>query len=269
MTQLRTAAYATLLLLFPAVAGAAEAWLEPEGPLPFTWGSNDQPFDGLPRNKTFNLPDSGFIGGGPDDRPDDMELPGPFPDGERRFLRYVGGHLVDAWLVREGPIDITRYEVRGAVEWRGAVLGPGPDNMRAVGDATSFTFGDRTVLHWKDRTSSREVLASRAQPTGSYGVERARPLIVGGIGNRKIQLKGSLKGIAKPVEEVLSGCFNSAPKPVSAQVKASYDRMGRLGLIRVVTDQPSLEVEDCVAGALSKTGAPPLFSGELELFRMQ
>ena len=260
-----------LLLVLASLPARAEVdlWLTPNGAGDLPWGTSRMPVDTTPKERALFLPDSGFVGARPADRPEDYELAGPHPHGERRFVRYVGTQLVDGWLVREGPIDTTGFTVQGAEQWKGAVLGPAELGRRAVGDATSWDLGGHTALHWRDRMSDREILVVRAKPSGAYAVRRAAPLEPGIDSRRSMRIKGTLRKVAKPVTGHLSGCFDAAPKPVTATVEAAFDRLGRLGRLQVRSDQPALEVETCVAGALMRVGAPPDLTGTLELFRMQ
>lgn len=258
-----------LALALPSSRAEEGAWLTLNGAGDLSWGTDNQPFEAIPRDRSVVLPDAGYIGARPGDRPDDLEVPGPHPRGERRYLRYVGGKLVDAWMVRSGPIDTTAIEVNATEAWRGPALGPGDGKLRGIGDAVSWDHGGHTVLHWKDRMSDTEVLVVRSRPSQTYAVTRAKVLEPGGASGASIRIKGTLKPTAKPVAGVLSHCFDPAPKPVEAKVTAVYDQRGRLGRVSVQTDSPSLEVEECVAGALIRTTAGPKFAGDLELFRMR
>lgn len=257
------------LCLLPSIAGASpETWLTPNGAGELPWGTSHMPMQTQPKERALYLPDAGYVGARPADRPEDLEIPGPHPNGERRFVRYVGTDLVDGWLMRTGTIDTSAFSLSGAVQWKGAILGPAEMGQKAVGDATSWDLGGHTALHWRDRMSEVEVLVVRAKPSGRYAVQRAAPLEPGIDSRKGVRLKGSLKAVAKPVAGYLSGCLDSAPKPVTGTVEAAFDRLGRLGRVHVRSDQPALDVEQCVAGALTRAGAPPNLSGRLELFRM-
>ena len=259
-----------LALAFLQTATAEEDWLTLNGAGGLAWGTDAQPLDAVPRDRSKSpLPDSGFIGGRPGDRPDDLELLGPHPQGERRYLRYVEGRLVDAWMVRQGPIDTTTLELSATEAWRGPALGPGDGRLKGIGDTTSWTHGDRSVLHWRDRMSGLEILAVRTRPTGSYGVQRAVPLEPGDSSTARIRLRGSLKTTATPVSALLSRCFDQAPKPVEARITAVYDDRGRLGRVAVDSDSPALDADTCVISALIRTTASPRFAGDVELFRLR
>ena len=251
----------------PAAADAPWLTLNGAGGLP--WGTSEQPLDLVPRSRAYTLPDSGYFGSHPADRPQDYELKGAHPSGERRFVRYVQGVLVDAWLVRDGPINTMRLELQGTEEWSGPSLGPGEGRLRAIGDAVSWQVGSRTALHWKDRMTEVEVLALRARPNAQYGVVRATALEPGMTGRGKARMRGSLKEVARPAEDLLSGCLNTVPKPVTAKITAVYDTQGRLGRVAVEVDQPAVDVDLCIAAALSTTATAPRVSGDLELFRMR
>ena len=255
--------------LCSGAALAEEAWLTPEGAGGMRWGSTSQPVGAIPRSRAQFLPDSGYVGRSAADRPDDLEVPGPHPGGERRFLRYVGGELVDAWVLRPGPIDVSAYAYDGEELWTGVVLGPSEDGFRAFGAGQSWRMGDRTVLHWRDRSSTVEVLASRAAPSGRYGLERAEPLKPMGSGLVKARLKGDLKPWVEPVADALSGCLENAPKPVIAELSLAYDSKGQPGRIKVNTDQPEPSAVECFAGAVVSTSAPPGTAGSVEVFRMR
>jgi hypothetical protein len=264
--------FALLFLLTLAPTASAtdfDPWLTPNGAGKLPWGTTRLPMASNPKERSFYLPDAGYIGARPTDRPEDMELPGPHPGGERRFLRYVGTTLVDGWLLREGSIDTTIFEVQGTEQWRGALLGPAEGDLKAVGDAVSWTLGSRTALHWKDRMTDREILVVRAQPSARYAVRRASPLEPGPDTGHRARLVGNLKQVAKPVLGHLAGCFDAAPKPVTGTVEAVFDRLGRLGRVHVRSNQPALEIEACIAGGFMRVGAPPSLSGHLEIFRMR
>ena len=116
--------FAILMFLW-SLASADDAWLTLYGAGGLTWGTADQPLDATPRSRDLYLPDAGFIGMSTRDKPDDLEIPND--QGERHFLRYVGGQLVDAWVLREGPIEISDFARLGDLEFEGPVLGPALD----------------------------------------------------------------------------------------------------------------------------------------------
>ncbi|MFZ5476031.1 MAG: hypothetical protein ACOZNI_04590 [Myxococcota bacterium] len=242
-------------------------WIGALGVEGYAWGTNDVPFDAVPRPKDFVLPDSAFIGASKKDKPDDMELKAP--PGERRFLRYAHGVLVDAWLVSEKPVDAGMLVGYKDPDWTGVVLGPGEDGMLAYGLAKSWTLGDRTVLHWKDREGKREVVASRAAPTPQYGIGRPEPLKLPGDTGAAARLSGDLRKAAKDYGGHLAGCFDTSPKPVAAKVLMKFDGRGQPTRIRVSADQPAFDLEDCVAAALMQVVGPPNALASLEMLRFR
>ena len=250
-------------------AGAASPWPDAAGAGGLEWGTTTLPVSSVARDRTAFLPDSGFIGARPGDKPVDLELPGSHPHGERRYLRYVHGALVDAWVVGPGPIDVSIWAA-GDVEWTGPVLGPGPDGWRAFGDATSWVLGGRTALHWRDRTSDTEILAVRAGGATRYKAVRAQvvrdeapPPTV------SARLKGDLKAVLKAEADALSGCLNPADKPVSAVLHLTFDAQGRPARIKVETDKVAPDVTDCMAGVVSGVLGVPDTVGSLTLQRIR
>lgn len=260
-----------LAILCSAAAFADEPWLTLDGAGELRWGTAEQPLDAMPRPRDFFLPDSGYIGRSSTDRPDDLELSAP--EGERRFLRYVGGQLVDAWWVKRGSLPVSDFARRGDVEWEGPLLGPatgpGEDGWRAFGDATSWSIGNRTVLYWKDRASDLEILVSRTVPSGAYAVNRARELAPGIPSKVKPTIKGDMNRWAKPMAREISGCFDNSPKPVEAIVEMRWDVSGRAARIRATADQPAVDLTDCVAGALGDAPAVPNQAGSFSLLRLR
>lgn len=257
-----------LLVLWSLLVRAEDGWLTLYGAGGLTWGTASQPLDAVPRPRDYYLPDAGFIGLTTRDKPDDLEIPAP--EGQRRFLRYVGGQLVDAWLVFEGPIQVTEFARLGDVEFTGAVLGPSKEaGWNAVGDATSWRIRDRTVLHWKDRASKLEILVSRASPSTGYGVNRASPLAPGIPSRIKPSIKGDMNRWVKPRAREISGCFDNSPKPVEAAVWVRWDTSGRLARIRATADQPAVELTTCVAGAVADLPALPQQEGSFTLLRLR
>ncbi len=262
---------ACALVMGVSLAEASEtgAWLSTDGAGSMVWGGSSQPMDVVPRSRAVFLPDSGYVGRSAAERPDDLELKVGVPAGEQRFLRYVDGKLVDAWIVRQGVIDTNSFSGSGEEEWSGVVLGPAEDGYRAFGIGRSWDLGDRTVFHWRDRTTATEVVASRAKPSGSYAVERSMPLEPMGAGRLKAKLKGPLKDWVAPVADHLSGCLEQAPKPVNAELFLRYDDKGQPGLIRVETDQPAPAAVECFAAAVVKTSAPPKTHGSVTVSRFR
>ncbi len=250
------------------MSASAEPWLTLTHAGELEWGTDEQPLDVERRSRSDFLPDAGYIGRSPADKPDDLLLPGP--DEERRYVRYVHGALVDAWLVRQGSIDTSAFSQAGEEEWAGVVLGPAEEGWRALGYAQSWVVGDRTVMHWSDRMGGMEILAYRAMSSGAYGVRRAAPVGTGThTSSRKVQIKGDLKPQLKPHADGLSGCLDSAPKPVMAEVFVRYDGAGRPARLRVETDQPSFNVIDCMAGVVEGTRAEAFAEGSVTVLRMR
>ncbi len=250
-------------------AWAGDGWLEPEGAGGIPWGSEERPAKWKRKDRSQRLADDRFTGRSPADQPEDLEVDVRSAAGDRKFLRYVDNRLVDAWLLRVGPIDDTHYSAYGREDFRGAVVGPAEPGWVAIGDAISWTLDGRTVLHWRDRLTDTEVLASRAIPSGRYAALRPEPLHVGDASNAKVGIKGDMKKMVKPQEAVLSKCFDTATKPARARISVRYDHLGRLARVRVDTDSVTYDVESCVAGALFRTAAAPDFEGSFELYRHQ
>lgn len=254
-----------LLALLPT--HAADDWLSLAGAGGHAWGSTEAPDGAARRSRSDYLPDSGYIGQQPSDRPADYRLTAPAS--EQRFVRYAHGQLVDAWLIRDGIIELSSLTRSAEPAWAGVVLGPAEDaGWRAFGYARSWVVADRTLLHWEDRLSDAEILAFRARPTSGYGVHRAAPVGQGShASTRTVRLSGSLKPTFKPHADALSGCLNSAPKPVEARLQIRYDGTGRPGRLRVETDQPAFNVVDCMAGVIEKTRQEAFLEGEVVVYR--
>jgi hypothetical protein len=260
---------ALLCLVLSALAQEDPWWLSPEGAGGLSWGTSEQPVGAVARPRDFYLPDAGFVGRDPNDRPEDLELPQPHGSGERRFMRYVHGALVDAWVVREGNIDTSAWERLGEKQWQGTILGPADGGWRAYGDATSWQVGQRTALWWRDRSSKREILVSRAPPSGQYGVRRDAPLAPGLPGTQGVRLRGTAKDWLKPWEGPISGCLEHSPKPVAASIHLLWDAAGRPSRIRADADQPAFELITCMAAAVSQASAPPGSQASAEAFRLR
>jgi hypothetical protein len=257
-----------LLLLAPlAFAQDDDPWLTRQGVTGYSWGTTDIPVDGVPRPKDLVLPDSGWIGANPQDRPEDLELKAV--PGERRFVRYAHGVLVDAWVVSDHPLDPAYVVGSERPEWTGTVLGPADGGFLAYGVAKSWTIGDRTVLYWRDRSGKREILASRAVPTGAYGVGRPKPLAAPGDTRAKATIKGDLRKAARASAGTLASCFDTSPKPVTADITLGFDGAGQADRIRVVADQPAFELEECVAASLMDVHGPARGEGSLTLMRFR
>jgi hypothetical protein len=259
-----------LLLLCAASAAPGDAWLHPTGPREFAWGSTQMPVEFENRDRSEFLPDAGFIGAARGDKPQDIELPGPHPLGERRFIRYVQGRLVDAWIVRDGTVDPGHWGALGSAEWSGTVLGPAPDGWRAFGDATSWAGGGFTAMHWKDRATDLEILAVRSAGATTYKALRAQPLTdEAPPATAPGKLKGELKALVKAREKALSGCLNDAEKPIEANIRLRFDRTGRPSMVRVDTDKTAPNVVDCMAGVLADVAGPANDSVAGTLVRMR
>ncbi|HCH63107.1 MAG TPA: hypothetical protein DFR83_09900 [Deltaproteobacteria bacterium] len=256
-------------LLAAAPTPAGEHWLTAEGAGGIAWGESTRPAKFQRRSRRFTLADDGFVGLGPSDAPHDIEVEYRNSVGERRFMRYVDERLVDAWLLRVGPIDDSYYSTHGKEQFRGAIVGPAEDGWVGVGDAISWQLGDRTVLHWRDRLTDTELLANRAIPGRRYSARRPEPLKPGGKSTAKIGISGELKKFVKPYSGMLSKCLDASNKPIRLEVVLRYDRLGRLSRVRVNTDTVVYEVERCVAGALIRTGAPPDLEGSFSVYRHQ
>ncbi len=258
-----------LSLMGPAAAGSAESevWLKPWSAGGLDWGTSMQPIDSVPKARDVYLPDSGYVGRSAADKPDDLSLTAP--QGEQRYLRYVGGQLVDAWWVVEGEIDVSEFAISGQEQWRGVVLGPGEDGFRSFGTATAWTFRGRTALHWKQRGGDTEILVSRAEPSGSYGVRRAEALSPGTPSKTKAKIKGDLARFVREHAYEISGCFEHGTKPIEAIVSVVYDDNGQPSRIKATTDQVAFNMLDCVAGAVAVTSALPGTEGDFSVFRLR
>lgn len=258
------------LILTSTLALADDPWLTLDGPGGLRWGTSEQPLDAVPRPRDIYLPDSGYIGRNTKDRPDDLEVPAP--QGERRFLRYVDGRLVDAWWFKQGALPVSDFARLGNVEWEGALLGPtltsNEAGWRAFGEATSWQVTGRSALYWKDRMSNLEILASRQAPSGSYAITRAQSLRPGIPSKVKPKIKGDMNRWVQPMTAEISGCFDNSPKPVEAVVKMRWDEKGHPGRIMATADQPAVELTECVAGAISDAPALPNQEGSFSLLRL-
>jgi hypothetical protein len=259
------------LVLFASDAHAqddAPGWIRSGGVEGYDWGSDAQPVTATPRPRDYTLPDDSYIGANKQDRPEDLELKSPVP-GERRFVRYARGFLVDAWLVSPTPIDPSPVTGFDKPVWSGVLLGPGEDGWLAYGLARSWNVGERTVLHWKDRVGKREVLVSRAAPTMQYGVGRAEPMTSPGDTGARPKLSGDFRKEARPYVGSLASCFDTSPKPVEATIALKLDSRGQPSRIRVSADQPAFNLEQCVASALMELKGEPNAEGTLSMLRFQ
>jgi hypothetical protein len=265
--MLRVALASLLALASTALAQDEAAWLRVDGIEGHPWGTDSVPLDGTPRPRDVVLPDSAFIGASKGDKPEDLELRGPA--GERRFVRYAYGQLVDAWHLREGTLDPAPIVEGARPEWTGVVLGPAEDGFLAYGTASSWTLGNRTLLHWRDRLGKRELLASRAVPPPQYGVGRPAPLEAPADTGATAKLSGDFKKEARAVVGKLAGCFDQSRKPVGAAIGLVFDARGQPARVKVQADQPAFNLDDCVAGALLDVRAAPNAKGTLEMLRFQ
>lgn len=261
---------AVALCCVSTTALAVDDWIHHQGAGEQAWGTTERP-DRISRMpKKLNLPDVGFAGRTAADKPDDWEIAGPHEHGERHFLRYVDGALVDAWILRPGPIDGTQFQMLGPEQWRGAVLGMNNDGWREIGDAVSWDVGGRTVMLWRSRASSHELLASRAVPGGRYSAQRPKVLVPSErLATGKANISGDLKKQVKPASTALEACLNDVEKPIRANVFLGYDKLGRLARLKVDGDRAIYEAEVCIAAALVKLPAAPMSEGSFEIYRFR
>jgi hypothetical protein len=248
----------TLVLLATAALAAEDAaWLRTDGAGELPWGTQSMPFDAVPRARSSYLPDTGFVGRNPSDRPEDLEMTGAAPGGERRFLRYVDGALVDAAVLRPAPLDPSPLVGGAAPAWSGPVLGAGDGPFRLIGEARGWVVDGRTVTHWVAREGGLELLSSRAQPGGRYKALPPEVLRPGAPGKAALKVKGPLAPLLKPVEAVLSGCLDASPLPVEATIEVGFDAAGRPAKVRAENLRGEGGVFECVAGALVAVAGPP------------
>ena len=272
MAWVAWAAWAWLGSAWVGSAWAQDAWVTPYGAGGLDWGTGSVPLDAVPRRKDWYLPDSGFIG----KSPDDLEIPAP--QGERRFVRYVAGALVDAWWVSTQPIDpgpLVGYEKPA---WTGAVLGPTgitaepppeEEGFLAYGTGRSWSVSGRTVFHWRDRLGKVEVIASRAEPTPQYGVQRAEPLMPPSDSGAKASVRGTFVKLIQRYKGRLASCFDQSRLPINATILMRWDPAGMPARIRVEADQPTFNLEVCVAAALMDVRNTGNAQGSLELMRFK
>lgn len=250
-----------------AMAEDEAGWLTESGPAGLSWGTDSVPFDGVPRRRDLLLIDSDYLGANKADRPEDLELPAP--TGERRIVRYAHGALVDAWWVSEKPLEPGPLVGWAKPEWTGVILGPGEDGFLAYGVASSWTVGDRTVLHWRDKEGKRDVIAARAVPSTLYGITRPAPLKPRGDTGAKASIKGSFKEAAKPLRGELASCLDGTRTPVEMTIELRLDKRGTPSRLKVNSEQPVFSLDDCVAGALLSLQGVPGATGDLVVFRMK
>ncbi len=242
-------------------------WLTLSGPEGLAWGTDSVPFDSVPRRRDMLLIDSDYLGANKADRPDDLEIPAP--QGERRFLRYAHGALVDAWWVSEQKLEAGPLVGWAKPEWTGIILGPGEDGYLAYGTASSWTVGNRTILHWRDKAGKHDVIAARAIPDTRYGTTRPAPLKPRGDTGAKASIKGSFKQAAKSLRGDLASCLDGTRMPVEMTIQLRLDGRGSPSRIKVDSEQPVFSLDDCVAGALLALQGAPGSSGDLIVFRMK
>lgn len=201
------------------------------------------------------------------------------------MVRIVGGMLSDAWLIREGPIDVSSFVSRGALRWSGAALGPGERGARAFGDATAWTVGDRSVLWWRDRITPREILVSRSinsvGPPGA-GLPLVAPTSPSSPAPNEdeqedapsselrlpdLLFKGDLKASLKPWRGPLSACLDGAATPAKVEVDLVFDAQGRPARIRAESDHPNLL--PCFAAAVLDSRAAAGAYGTVTIIRLR
>ncbi len=264
--------FSLLSALTPA-ASAQDAWITPYGAGALDWGSGSVPLDALPRRKDYYLPDSGFIG---KQAPDDLEIRAP--QGERRFLRYVNGALVDAWWVSAAPIDPGPLTGFDKPVWTGTVLGPTglsaepppeEEGFSAFGVGRSWDVPGRTVFHWHDRMGGLDIIASRALPAPQYGVQRAEPMRPPDDSGAKASVKGTFLSLVKRYKGRLASCFDQSRLPINVSILMRWDRSGLPARIRVEADQPTFNLDTCIAGTLMDVRNTANAQGSLELMRFR
>lgn len=247
-----------------SLAFAQDPWLTADGAGPYLWGSTTLPSDAVPRRKDFFLPDSGFLGSPP---PNDLQIPGP--TGEQRILRYVNGALVDAWWISNTPIDPGPVVGYQKPTWSGMVLGPAEDGFRAYGRASSWDLSDRTFFYWHDQLGKLDILAARAVPPPQYGIRRPTPLEVPTETGSHATITGDFNQLIKDSKGRIASCFDQADMPVDAHVTLKLDHSGLPARLKVDAGQPSLNVEECLAGALLTIRGAPDFMGEIQIKRLR
>jgi hypothetical protein len=247
------------------LALAEDLWLTPDGAGGFAWGTSDVPEKIIPKRKDYFLPDSGIV---TREAPADWEVLGA-PQGERRFMRYFGGVLVDAWLVSTHSLSVDFLSGELAPDWTGVVLGPAEDGYRAYGIGRSWTLSGRTLFHWRDRLGEVEIIASRAIPPPQYGVQRAEPLASPVDSGAKAQFTGLFKPLIKLFQGKIASCFDQVRMPVEATILLRLDGQGMPARIKVDSTQPSFNLDTCVAGAIQDLRGAPNSEGSLEMLRFR
>lgn len=241
---------------------AQDPWLTSEGAGPYAWGTSTLPPDGVPRRKDYFLPDSGFLS---PQAPNDLEIPAP--PGEKRFLRYVNGLLVDAWQVSTSALDPGPLVAYQKPAWSGPTLGPAEDGYRAYGIGSSWDLPDRTIFHWHDRLGKTDILASRAVPPPQYGIQRALPLEMPSDSGASANITGDYNRLLKAVKGNIASCFDQSRMPVKADILLRLDHSGLPARLKVDADQPSFNLEQCLAGTLLSLRGAPDFAGTIEVTR--
>lgn len=255
-----------LLALFYAFAQDLDVWLNPDGPSGLSWGTAVVPLDAVQRRRDLYLPDSNFLGAAKE-TPVDLEITAPL--GERRYLRYVQGQLVDAWWLANHALDVTPL-VSGDPSWSGIILGPAlEEGWLAYGVARSWTIGSRTVLHWKDKQGELELIATRAAPTMQYGINRPSPLAPARDTGHKVKISGAFSESARNYTGELASCFDNTRTPVEAVVQLRLDGYGYPARIRVEADQPVTGINECLAGTLLFVQGEPGQSGTMRILRFK
>lgn len=245
---------------------ADDAWLTSGGPGGYVWGTTEVPTNIVPKRKDYFLPDSGVVSR---EAPVDWEVTERGEATERRFVRYMGGVLVDAWVVSTKAMDLEELTAGIKPDWTGTVLGPADDGFRAFGTGESWTFSDRTLFHWRDRLGKVEVLASRAIPPPQYGVQRAEPLVMPSDTGSKAQFSGAFKSLIKKYKAPLASCFDQSRMPVEATIQLVLDGTGLPARIKVDSTQPSFNLDSCIAGSLQFVRGAPNTAGTLEILRFR
>lgn len=257
--------YRSFMLWFLlASAFAQDTWLTAEGAGPYAWGTTNLPTDAIPRRKDYYLPDSGFLS---TPAPNDLELPAP--KGERRILRYVAGVLVDAWQVSTTPLDPGPLVAWQKPAWSGPVMGPADNGYRAYGTGSSWDLPDRTIFYWHDRLAQVDILASRAIPPPQYGIQRAIPLPIPSDTGSKANITGNFMQLIRDSKGRIASCFDQSRMPVKADVNLILDSTGMPARLKVDADQPSFNLDECLAGSLLSVRGAPRFEGLLQITRFR
>jgi hypothetical protein len=253
-----------MIWLMLSLSLAEEPWLNSWGAGGMEWGSTNIPTDGVPRRRDFLLPDAGFLSSVD---PVDLELPAPA--GEKRIVRYALGALVDAWWVSPTPIDAGALVGYVKPEWTGIVLGPEEAGFAAIGLASSWNLGGRTLFHWRDRMGKYDILASRAVPPPEYGISRAVPIPVPPDSGSRADITGSLRKLVVGEKGRLATCLDQSRMPVRVVVQLRMDKQGLPARIKVEADQPTMNLEECITGSIAHLRGEAGGEGTFELARFR